>query len=238
MELMGDCDVVVAELCERAGWELRHEMIPLDQKVEVRLVEDCASSSRWQFTAGRAGRCEGGDEGGDEGEVEVEGEGEAKGLRNGRVEKSLSLKLETTPTLERKSVLEVDSGEEGEERTINPWEERIEKEEEEEREIERELERQAKEALKKLEEEKVLQMEEQPPDDDITDNGEESEREGKEEENEGFVHIDHIMFSETDGEVEEVEKPRKEHEQGGMRSKVESGGPGSKADEATWTRKM
>lgn len=32
--LLGDCDVVVAELCRRAGWDLKHDMIPKDQKVD------------------------------------------------------------------------------------------------------------------------------------------------------------------------------------------------------------
>lgn len=43
VDLLGDCDVVVAELCRRLGWELRHEMIPPDGKVDVRLVEGYAS---------------------------------------------------------------------------------------------------------------------------------------------------------------------------------------------------
>lgn len=39
IDLLGDCDVVVAELCRRAGWDLKHEMIPEGQKVSVSLVE-------------------------------------------------------------------------------------------------------------------------------------------------------------------------------------------------------
>ncbi|KAI9819748.1 MAG: NAD-dependent histone deacetylase sir2 [Phylliscum demangeonii] len=35
IELLGDCDVVVAELCRRAGWSLVHEMIPRDQVVKA-----------------------------------------------------------------------------------------------------------------------------------------------------------------------------------------------------------
>ncbi|KAI1842022.1 hypothetical protein JX265_001330 [Neoarthrinium moseri] len=35
IDLLGDCDVVVAELCRRAGWDLKHEMIPPDQKVQT-----------------------------------------------------------------------------------------------------------------------------------------------------------------------------------------------------------
>ncbi len=39
IDLLGDCDVVVAELCRRAGWDLQHEMIPPHQKVDVQLEE-------------------------------------------------------------------------------------------------------------------------------------------------------------------------------------------------------
>jgi NAD+-dependent protein deacetylase SIR2 len=37
IDLLGECDVVVAELCRRAGWNLRHEMIPSHQKVKIEL---------------------------------------------------------------------------------------------------------------------------------------------------------------------------------------------------------
>ncbi|KAI9846109.1 MAG: NAD-dependent histone deacetylase sir2 [Sclerophora amabilis] len=37
VDMLGDCDVVVAELCRRAGWTLDHEMIPKDQQVEIQL---------------------------------------------------------------------------------------------------------------------------------------------------------------------------------------------------------
>ncbi|KKK20631.1 chromatin regulatory protein [Aspergillus rambellii] len=39
IDLLGDCDVVVSELCRRAGWDLKHEMIPPDEKVEITPVE-------------------------------------------------------------------------------------------------------------------------------------------------------------------------------------------------------
>ncbi|EHA56672.1 hypothetical protein MCOR27_004416 [Pyricularia oryzae] len=39
IDLLGDCDVVVAELCRRAGWDLDHEMIPENQEVETELAE-------------------------------------------------------------------------------------------------------------------------------------------------------------------------------------------------------
>lgn len=47
IDLLGDCDVVVAELCRRAGWELGHEMVPEGQVVEVKAVEGWGS--RWVF---------------------------------------------------------------------------------------------------------------------------------------------------------------------------------------------
>lgn len=37
--MLGDCDVVVAELCRRAGWDLKHEMIPAGQMADVQLRE-------------------------------------------------------------------------------------------------------------------------------------------------------------------------------------------------------
>lgn len=39
IDLLGDCDVVVSELCRRAGWDLQHHMIPVDEKVDVNPVE-------------------------------------------------------------------------------------------------------------------------------------------------------------------------------------------------------
>lgn len=53
IDLIGDCDVVVSELCRRAGWELKHEMIPEDQVIEVEAVPGWAS--RHVFTASRPG---------------------------------------------------------------------------------------------------------------------------------------------------------------------------------------
>ncbi|KAI8946472.1 DHS-like NAD/FAD-binding domain-containing protein [Xylaria longipes] len=37
IDLLGDCDVVVAELCRRAGWDLKHPMVPPSQKVNIAL---------------------------------------------------------------------------------------------------------------------------------------------------------------------------------------------------------
>ncbi|KAK4190785.1 DHS-like NAD/FAD-binding domain-containing protein [Podospora australis] len=40
IDLLGDCDIVVAELCRRAGWNLDHEMIPKGQVVDVQTEPD------------------------------------------------------------------------------------------------------------------------------------------------------------------------------------------------------
>ena len=37
IDLLGDCDIVVTELCRRAGWDLKHEMVsngPIDVQLE------------------------------------------------------------------------------------------------------------------------------------------------------------------------------------------------------------
>jgi NAD-dependent histone deacetylase SIR2 len=47
IDLLGDCDIVVAELCRRAGWDLQHEMIPENQKVDILLVEEFESRHRF-----------------------------------------------------------------------------------------------------------------------------------------------------------------------------------------------
>lgn len=39
VDLLGDCDTIVAELCRRAGWDLQHEMIPKDTSVNVKVRE-------------------------------------------------------------------------------------------------------------------------------------------------------------------------------------------------------
>lgn len=48
IDLLGDCDVVVAELCRRMGWNLEHEMIPRGQAVDVGSVDGFVS--RWVFS--------------------------------------------------------------------------------------------------------------------------------------------------------------------------------------------
>ncbi|KAK4176433.1 DHS-like NAD/FAD-binding domain-containing protein [Triangularia setosa] len=58
IDLLGDCDVVVAELCRRAGWGLEHEMVPRGQEVKVEKVEGWGS--RWVFKEVKDG---GGDKG-------------------------------------------------------------------------------------------------------------------------------------------------------------------------------
>ena len=39
IDLLGDCDVVVSELCRRLGWQLKHEMVPEGEVVDVKPVE-------------------------------------------------------------------------------------------------------------------------------------------------------------------------------------------------------
>ena len=51
IELLGDCDVVVAELCKRTGWDLKHEMVPDDVKVEALVNDDCPS--RWHLASSK-----------------------------------------------------------------------------------------------------------------------------------------------------------------------------------------
>lgn len=51
IDLLGDCDVVVAELCKRLNWPLVHEMVPVDQKIDVRTEEGYAS--RHVFTTNK-----------------------------------------------------------------------------------------------------------------------------------------------------------------------------------------
>jgi NAD+-dependent protein deacetylase SIR2 len=48
IDLLGDCDVIVAELCRRAGWELNHPMVPPNQ--QVRIVLEKGYKSRHIFT--------------------------------------------------------------------------------------------------------------------------------------------------------------------------------------------
>ena len=42
IDLLGDCDTVVTELCQRAGWELKHEMVS-DGPIDVQLMEGYGS---------------------------------------------------------------------------------------------------------------------------------------------------------------------------------------------------
>lgn len=48
IDLLGDCDVVIAELCRRAGWELKHKMVPPGQVIDTKLEE--GYKSRHIFT--------------------------------------------------------------------------------------------------------------------------------------------------------------------------------------------
>jgi NAD-dependent histone deacetylase SIR2 len=55
VQLIGDCDAVVWELARRAGWELRHEMIPVGGlELEVREMEG-EKKGRWTVTRKGAG---------------------------------------------------------------------------------------------------------------------------------------------------------------------------------------
>ncbi|CAD6446654.1 fef2e5aa-ec31-4d9a-8383-4bed8bb878c8 [Sclerotinia trifoliorum] len=47
IDLLGECDVVVSELCKALGWSLDHEMIPQNQEIEVTTVP--GFSNRHQF---------------------------------------------------------------------------------------------------------------------------------------------------------------------------------------------
>ncbi|KAI1422545.1 DHS-like NAD/FAD-binding domain-containing protein [Xylaria sp. FL1777] len=48
IDLLGDCDVIVAELCRRAGWDLDHPMVPPEQRVDISLEK--GYKSRHIFT--------------------------------------------------------------------------------------------------------------------------------------------------------------------------------------------
>ncbi|KAK0673021.1 DHS-like NAD/FAD-binding domain-containing protein [Cercophora samala] len=94
IDLLGDCDVVVAELCRRAGWELGHEMVPEGQEVRVRQVEGWGS--RWVFKeVGKEGEGEkekekeGGDKNGGESK---NGEGKENGNGKGKRGKNIGVK--------------------------------------------------------------------------------------------------------------------------------------------------
>ncbi|KAK4643392.1 NAD-dependent histone deacetylase sir2 [Podospora bellae-mahoneyi] len=82
IDLLGDCDVVVAELCRRAGWELGHEMVPEGQVVEVKAVEGWGS--RWVFKEVKEGDKEDGVKDGVKDEMKKNGEsGKEKRGKNG-----------------------------------------------------------------------------------------------------------------------------------------------------------
>ncbi len=53
INLLGDCDVIVAELARRAGWTLDHKMIPEGQEAEVGLVGERGA----YFQGGRSEPC-------------------------------------------------------------------------------------------------------------------------------------------------------------------------------------
>ena len=53
VQLLGDCDTVVFELCKRAGWDLKHEMVPDGFAVQVSCVE--GSGHKWLVKAKESG---------------------------------------------------------------------------------------------------------------------------------------------------------------------------------------
>ncbi|KAK7536186.1 chromatin regulatory protein Sir2 [Phyllosticta citribraziliensis] len=51
INLLGDCDVVVAELCRLAGWDLKHKMLPEGQKINVEAVyPEEAAQHTWRVS--------------------------------------------------------------------------------------------------------------------------------------------------------------------------------------------
>ena len=50
VDLLGDCDVVVQELCRRAGWDLKHPMVKEDAEIEVQLQEGFTSRHLFSIT--------------------------------------------------------------------------------------------------------------------------------------------------------------------------------------------
>ncbi|KAH6980445.1 DHS-like NAD/FAD-binding domain-containing protein [Ilyonectria destructans] len=48
IDLLGDCDVVVTELCRRLAWPLEHEMVPKGQKIDVTTEEGYKSRHVFQ----------------------------------------------------------------------------------------------------------------------------------------------------------------------------------------------
>ncbi|KAF1841188.1 SIR2-domain-containing protein [Cucurbitaria berberidis CBS 394.84] len=40
INLLGDCDLVVAELARRAGWDLKHKMMPEGQQADIGIIDD------------------------------------------------------------------------------------------------------------------------------------------------------------------------------------------------------
>jgi NAD+-dependent protein deacetylase SIR2 len=49
IELLGDCDQIVTELCRRAGWDFNHEMVSPGQVLEANPYSE-TSTTRWRMT--------------------------------------------------------------------------------------------------------------------------------------------------------------------------------------------
>ena len=75
--MLGDCDVVVAELCRRAGWTLEHEMVPRGQRVEVELQEGFASRYVFRVVDGAGEGIE---------KEKADGKGKDNGVKDGECE--------------------------------------------------------------------------------------------------------------------------------------------------------
>ncbi|KAL6872994.1 chromatin regulatory protein sir2 [Trichoderma novae-zelandiae] len=86
IDLLGDCDVVVAELCRQLRWPLVHEMVPADQQITVRT--EPGYPNRHVFTTNKPHVLENGREG-SEAEVAKDVKG-VKATKNSSNRKSKS----------------------------------------------------------------------------------------------------------------------------------------------------
>lgn len=67
IDLLGDCDVVVTELCRRARWDLRHEMIPEGAGVAIETSDSYPSRHLFTPISPEESRSKEGEEGAGEG---------------------------------------------------------------------------------------------------------------------------------------------------------------------------
>ncbi|KAH0491172.1 hypothetical protein TgHK011_002614 [Trichoderma gracile] len=90
IDLLGDCDVVVAELCRQLKWPLVHEMVPADQEITVKT--EPGYPNRHVFTTNKPFVLENGDGDGAK-EIEVAQDG-----KGGKAAKSSSTSRRSPPT--------------------------------------------------------------------------------------------------------------------------------------------